>query len=108
MILNFEISDSYTMKRLQYPPENEILYLKGIVNYTEFHLKNGKKLISSFTLRRHQEKHTDFLRVSKSHLINPDGIKKVKTSGTDKTVILKNGDEVKVSRRIKNVISENL
>jgi two-component system LytT family response regulator len=87
------------MKRLQYPPENEILFLKGVVNYTEFHLKNGRKEISSFTLLRHQERHSHFLRVNKSHLLNPDYINKVISDSEGKTVVLKNGNRIKVSRR---------
>ncbi len=92
------------MKRIEYPSEKEILFLKGVVNYTEFHLKDGKKYVSSFTLKRHQEHHDVFLRVSKSHLLNPDFIMTIKTDGSEKTVILKNGSRIKVSRRRHDVL----
>lgn len=94
------------MKRLQYPPENEILYLKGVVNYTEFHLKNGRKEISSFTLLRHQERHEQFLRVNKSHLVNPNCIVKIIVNRTFKELILNNGFRVKVSRRRNDVLNQ--
>ena len=72
------------MKRIKYPAENEIIFLKGVVNYTEFHLKNGGKEISSLTLLRHQESHAHFLKVSKSHLVNPNCILKITKKGTCK------------------------
>ncbi|UBM60003.1 LytTR family transcriptional regulator [Marinilongibacter aquaticus] len=94
------------MKRIQYPSEEEIIFLRGVVNYTEFHLKNGKKYVSSFTLKRHEEQHSDFLRVSKSHLLNPNFIKTVKTEGSERTVILKNGSRIKVSRRRRGILEQ--
>lgn len=94
------------MKRLQYPPENEILYLKGVVNYTEFHLKNGRKEISSFTLLRHQECHTHFLRVNKSHLVNPKFVNRILYDGPQYEIELKNGLRLKVSRRRKYIIDQ--
>ena len=94
------------MKRLVYPETNEILFLKGVINYTEFYLTNGKKVISSFTLKRHEEQIDGFLRVSKSHLLNPEYIKTVKIEGSDKTVILNNGSRIKVSRRRKDVLDQ--
>lgn len=101
-----ESNNSPKMKRLQYPPENEILFLKGVVNYTEFHLKNGRKEISSFTLLRHQERHEQFLRVNKSHLVNPNCILKITQKGTCKELILNNGARVKVSRRRTEVLNQ--
>lgn len=92
------------MKRNLQPQTHEIIYLKGVQNYTELYLSNGKKIISSYTLLRHQEKLNGFLRVSKSHLLNPHFIAKVNTIGSTKEVQMRSGKRVKVSRRRREVL----
>jgi two-component system LytT family response regulator len=94
------------MKRIEYPSEQEILFLKGVVNYTEFHLTNGKKIVSSSTLKRHEEELNGFLRVSKSHLLNPEYIKRLHRFGAELKVELKGGRRIGVSRRRKKMINE--
>ncbi|AWV97545.1 LytTR family DNA-binding domain-containing protein [Arcticibacterium luteifluviistationis] len=96
------------MKRIDYPDESEIIYLKGVVNYTEFHLKNGRKQVSSSTLRKHHENHSHFLRVSKSHVLNPKYIKRIDSSGSCIVVELKTGNKVQVSRRRQEVLNSYL
>ena len=51
------------MTKTNYPESNEILFLRGDINYTEFHLVNGRKVVSSFTLLRYEEKFEGFVRV---------------------------------------------
>jgi DNA-binding LytR/AlgR family response regulator len=87
------------MIKINYPQSNEILFLRGDINYTEFHLVDGKKMVSSFTLLRHQEKLGGFIRVSKNHLVNPDFVKGLEHSGNYAQVELVNGNLLKVSRR---------
>ncbi|CAH0996236.1 hypothetical protein EMA8858_02367 [Emticicia aquatica] len=89
------------MNRTNYPQSQEIVYLKADINYTIFYLQNGRKLVSSTTLKQHQAKPQliSFLRVNKSHLLNPDFIKSVSKNGKKATVKLIDGSEVKVSRR---------
>ena len=97
------------MMRLNYPQSNEILFLKGDINYTEFHLVDGKKIVSSSTLLKHQEKLISFIRVSKSHLVNPVFVKNMEHQGAYAQIELLNGNHLKVSRRridyVKNSIS---
>lgn len=91
--------------RQNYPQFSEILYLEGETNYTFLHLSDGKKILSSTTLLRHQEKLGHFLRVSKKHLVNPDYILEMQKSKEDPKVKLIDGRELKISRRrIDNVI----
>jgi len=92
------------MTSIIYPPAAEILYLRGELNYTEFYLKDGSRMVSSFTLKRHQERFGGFLRVSKSHLLNPDFISSIESKGRTKEVILATGHRVLVSRRRKRVV----
>jgi DNA-binding LytR/AlgR family response regulator len=87
------------MNRTLYPQTSEIIYLKGDINYTEFHLISGRKLVSSFTLLRHQEKLGSFIRVSRNHLVNPAFVKNMEQEGTRAKVELSNGNFLKVSRR---------
>jgi DNA-binding LytR/AlgR family response regulator len=83
------------------PQPQEILFLRGDVNYTEFHLVNGKKFLSSNTLLRHQEKLKGFLRVSRKHLINPNYITDVKNQQGLFQILMVNGEKIAVSRRRK-------
>lgn len=92
------------MNKIIPPQTHEIIYLKGVENYTELYLTNGKKIISSYTLLRHQEKLDGFLRVSKSHLLNPHFIAKVNNVGSCKEVQMRSGKRVKVSRRRREVL----
>jgi DNA-binding LytR/AlgR family response regulator len=92
------------MKRLKLPESKEIIYLKGVVNYTEFYLFNGRMIVSSSTLKKHENVLDGFLRVSKSHLINPFFVKKVHDYEFEKEIELRNGNRVKVSRRRRDVL----
>jgi DNA-binding LytR/AlgR family response regulator len=87
------------MIKIKYPQSNEILFLKGDINYTEFHLVDGKKMLSSLTLLRHQEKFDGFLRVSRKHLVNPEYIKQIESCGGVRQVLMLNGEWISVARR---------
>lgn len=89
------------MNTTSYPLHTSILYLEADVNYTIFHLIDGRKMVSSFTLKKHEQKHElgAFLRVSKSCLLNPDFIKNCRRKGKKTSIELLNGKVVQVSRR---------
>ena len=55
----------------------DILRCEASGNYTQFFFRNGSRLLSSKTLKNYDEFLTNcgFVRVHKSHLINPDCIK---------------------------------
>ncbi|MER0438402.1 LytTR family DNA-binding domain-containing protein [Emticicia sp. W12TSBA100-4] len=92
------------MTRLNLPPVQDIAFLRASVNYTEFHLTDGRKIISSYTLTRHENRVEGFLRINKSYLINPIYIEKVNVVGNKKEVQLKNGERIVVSRRRRGVV----
>lgn len=96
------------MKNFSFPPVQEIIYLQGIQNYTVVHLANGEKMLSSSTLLRHEERFEDFLRVSKSHLLNPSYITNIKVNGAQQVLELKSGKCVKISRRRQHQIKKQL
>ena len=74
------------MRRNKYPIKEEIIYLKADAN-----------------LRL-----TLFLRVNKSHLINPNFINNITKEGNIVMVKLQDGTQVKVSRRKVIELKENL
>lgn len=98
------------MTTLKTPENNEITYLEADINYTIFHLKNGKKIISSFTLKKYE---TDiqlngFLRVHKSFLLNPQFIKHFNQIGKKGTIQLTTGKILEVSRRKMTMVKNQI
>lgn len=92
------------MKKITFPPSDEILYLKGMSNYTEFHLTNSHKELSSYTLKKHQTDHIHFLRINRAHLVNPCFIRKIYDMGRTKAVELVNGEIIVASRRRSEIL----
>lgn len=90
------------MIKINYPQSNEILFLRGDINYTEFHLVDGKKMVSSFTLLRHQERLDGFLRVSRKHLVNPEYVLQVEVNQGVRQILMLNGERISVARRRKD------
>lgn len=92
------------MTRLNLPPVQDIAFLRASVNYTEFHLTDGRKIVSSYTLIHHENQIKSFLRINKSYLINPTYIEKVNAVGSKREVQLRNGECIRVSRRRRGVL----
>lgn len=89
------------MLAVNLPSPQDILFLRGDINYTEFHLVNGKKVVSSTTLLRHQEKLDGFLRVSRKYLVNPKYITEIENRQGVRQVLMLNGERIAVARRRK-------
>jgi len=81
---------------------SDILYCHAVSNYTEFHLVNKQKLVSSYTLGYYNDLLTEhnFFRVHRSYLINLAHIKMYKR-GDGGVVIMNDGEEIEVSRNNK-------
>ena len=86
----------------------DIIYLRADINYTEYRLNTGAKLVSGFTLKKHQdrEEYKHFIRINRSYLLNPKYIKEVIEIGSIKMVKLIDGTLVKVSRRRLSVLNQ--
>ena len=84
-----------------YKKKYEILYLKGLINYTEIHGSNNELIISSYSLHIVQANlnHRCFLRVNKSFVINSTRIKDIRYEANRLFVVLTNDKEFAVSRR---------
>ncbi len=82
----------------------EILFLKGVVNYTEFHFRDGSKKMTCLTLKRCEEQLPSFVRINRSYLINPGIITQIYSEGVSRFVRLNSGQVFSVSRRRKRVL----
>ncbi|WP_435353916.1 LytR/AlgR family response regulator transcription factor [Emticicia sp. SJ17W-69] len=89
------------MTQFETPKNNEITYLEADINYTIFHLNGGKKIVSSFTLKKYESdsRLSGFLRVHKSILLNPGYVKSIEKQGKKATVKMADGTVLQVSRR---------
>jgi DNA-binding LytR/AlgR family response regulator len=84
-------------KQSVYP--NEVLFLKANINYTEIHLKCGKKIMLAKTLKEFYKEFEKFgfFRVNRSVVINMKFV--AKTDEQFQNLRLKNKLELTVSRR---------
>jgi len=86
---------------MNFPDISTIVCLKADINYTIFHLKDGTKIVSSFTLKRFEKRKEFglFLRVNRGSLVNPSGIQSIDKQENTAFVKLSNGETIRVSRR---------
>jgi two-component system LytT family response regulator len=76
----------------------EIIRCEADSNYTLFHLRNGERLVASYTMATYEEflLERDFLRINRGHMVN---VKHVERIGRDGQVRLCDGTALEVSRR---------
>lgn len=100
--------DYYYLKKNDSVDLNQLVLLEALENYTLFHLKDGSKVISSLTLKRHQENLSDrsFLRVNRSMLINAQFINSIILKKDTHFICLDNGKEIRVSRRRRDTLAD--
>jgi two-component system, LytTR family, response regulator len=84
-------------------PINDIIYCRAKSNYTQFYLKEKKRIISSYTLKEYDEMlcQQNFFRAHRSFLINMLHVKMYK-KGDGGEIIMSNGDEIELSRTHKD------
>lgn len=85
----------------------DVLRCEADRNYTVFHLPDGRRFVSSKTLKEYEDLLSEhgFLRVHKSHLVN---IAYIATYPGREALRLKNGQEIEVSRRRRAGVAEAL
>lgn len=85
---------------------SDLLYCEADGNYTRIHVLKEKPILLSKTLKKIEEllSRYGFIRVHQSFLVNPKHIKSLHKT----TLLLSNGDEVRVSRRKKAEVLEFL
>lgn len=86
---------------------SEIIYCKAQDNFTEFHLKDGNKLLICKTLKYFEEilANYHFLRIHRSHMVNLNDVVKY-TKGKGGFITLSNSDELEVSSTKKKELLE--
>jgi len=80
----------------------EVVYLSSLENYTEFHLKCGKKVVSSRTLKIHEIQLINkgqFTRVHRKFMLNLQYLQQIERNGEEHIALLTTGDKIIVSRR---------
>jgi DNA-binding LytR/AlgR family response regulator len=85
---------------------NAVVLLKGNINYTIFHLEDGKQKVVAHSIKFYEaflETH-GFLRVHRSYMINPNHVKNLNKEAYK--VTMKNGHEAMISRRKKSIFTK--
>jgi two-component system, LytTR family, response regulator len=86
---------------------DDIIYCEGVDGYTAFYLTGGKKIVSSHHLKEYEEHlpSSQFLRPHQTYIVNNSYIQRYKPGGQ---LILKDGTEIPVSRRGKEIVRRYL
>ena len=92
---------------VEYVLLEDIIRLQAERNYTRLYFTDGKNFLSSKTLAEYEKilRESHFIRVHRSHLVNPAHIKAYLKQGM---VVLKDGCEIEVSRRKKEAVGKYL
>ena len=98
-----------TMQGLEFVPVESIISCSSSNNYTDFFLKDKKRLLVSRTLKETEDMLADhaFLRVHNSHVVNLNAITRY-VKGEGGYLIMSDGTSVDVSRSKKEVLLKKL
>jgi two-component system LytT family response regulator len=80
-----------------------VVLLEGNINYTIFHLENGKQKLVAHSIKFFEpflETH-GFLRIHRSYMINPNHVKNLNQE--EYKVLMNNGREAIISKRRKSI-----
>lgn len=82
---------------------NTVVLLEGNINYTIFHLQNGKQNVVAHSIKFFEPflKTHGFLRVHRSYMINPNHVRNFDEQ--QQKITMNNGKEAMISRRNKNI-----
>lgn len=81
-------------------PVKDILVIKAAGNYSNIFIQDGRRILTCRTLKYFATMLAEyqFIRPSKSALINPDSIQRIDFK-SQKSIRLVNGDVISISRR---------
>lgn len=85
----------------QISEHGQIRFVLADKNYTVFYLENGRKFVSGYTLKFH-ENYFDlekFMRINRSMLVNKSYISTIKADENASYVVMKNGEGILIPRR---------
>ena len=98
-----------TMQGLEFVPVDSITSCSSSNNYTEFLLKDKKKLLVSRTLKEVEDMLADhsFIRVHNSHIVNLNAITRY-VKGEGGYLVMADGSTIDVSRSRKELLMQKL
>ena len=100
----------HSKSKTDYIPMEEILYLEADGSYSLIYTLTNKYYVAK-TLKEYDEllcsATSSFVRIHKTYIVNILQVKQV-SSGESKTVLLKNGAEIEISRRRKQELTDRL
>ena len=98
-----------TMQGLEFIPIESIISCSSSNNYTEFFLKDKKKLLVSRTLKEAEDMLADhsFLRVHNSHIVNLNAITRY-VKGEGGYLVMSDNSTIDVSRSRKELLMQKL
>lgn len=100
----------HSKAKTDYIPMEEILYLEADGSYSHIYTITNKYHVAK-TLKEYDEllcsPSSPFVRIHKTYIVNIRHVKQV-SSGENKTVLLKNGVEIEISRRRKQELTDRL
>ena len=98
-----------TMQGLEFVPVESILHCSSNNNYTEFFLKDKKKLLVSRTLKEVEDMLADhsFLRVHNSYIVNLNAVTRY-VKGEGGYLVMTDGSTIDVSRSRKEMLMQKL
>ncbi len=84
----------------------EIIRLESHSNYTHFYFVGGQRIVSSHTLGYYEEllPEEKFCRIHNSYIVNTGFIERYSKEGVGGTIIMKDGTELSVSQRRKEIV----
>jgi DNA-binding LytR/AlgR family response regulator len=83
---------------------NDVVLLKGDINYTIFYLENGKQKVVAHSIKFFEAylETRGFLRVHRSFMINPNHVKEYNQD--NEFLMMTNGQKADISRRRRSVL----
>lgn len=92
----------------QISSQGQILFVLADKNYSVFYLENGRKFVSGYTLKFHENilEPNQYLRINRSMLVKSSYVIHIKEGGKASYVVLQNGENVMISRRKLKVLRE--
>ena len=83
-----------------------VILLKGNINYTTFYLQNGREKVVAHTLKFFENylETQGFLRIHRSFMINPNFVKEYQQE--QEYVLMENGHKATISRRRKYTLKD--
>ena len=85
---------------------NNVILIKGDINYSIFHMNNGQSRLVPHTIKffeNHLETH-GFLRIHRGYMINPNYVKTYNLE--EESITMTNGFVADISRRRKHILKD--